>query len=199
MNFRVKLFLIFGLFLFLQKTKAQEPNENIDKILYAIYLSDYPTVDIDSVIQEQFKDTIQNIKTRISGSWHFQGIKKRYEDDFIDTLIRLSDGEATFVKNGEIIFLKNGVETKSNEILESYFNFEFDNIRYKDQVPKIQKGGFYEFKTCQPIYDIVYFQREIGLLSRGMLGNFFRPIKYLSNKILIIKTDKGLECYFKRE
>ncbi len=201
MNFRIKLFAIFSFFLFLQNVKAQESNENIDKILHSIWLNDYPVVDIDSAAQERFKDTIQNIKTRIFGSWHFQGIKKRYSDDFIDTLIRLYDGEATFVKNGEIVFLKNGVETKSNKVIMSYFNFnfEFDYVKYKVLFSKTPTETNYEFKTCQPIYNIVYFQREIGILSRGMSGDFFQPIKYLSDKILIIKAEEGLECYLKEK
>ena len=224
MIFQIKLFLTICFLLVFNQVDAQtnndilkdsivddgfkivqpkKPKTNVEFLAEAvneIYHSERYTVEIDSAAQLKYKDTIQSVKIRIHGLWQYQGIHKRYQDDFIDTLY-FSD-EFVFVKNGVVYFSKNGIETKQTKICVSEFDFSESNFTHpvliKEVIDKSGIGGF-ETKTCQPFYSIIYHQKEIGLYSSGMGGQYFEPIKYLSDKVLIFKIEEGLECYLRKE
>ena len=101
-----------------------------------------------------------------------------------------------------VYFSKNGIETKQTKICVSEFDFSESNFTHSVSLKVvIDKNdiGVYETKTCQPFYSIIYHQKEIGLYISGMGGEYFEPIKYLSDKVLIFKTEEGLECYLRKE
>ncbi len=206
MVFTKKMLCIFGLLLFYQNAKAQINDESLKMALYELSFNDHPYVEIDSALQIKYKDTIQDVRKRISGYWHFQGKKPKYEYVLVDTL-SITDEGTTYVKNGEVFLIRNGITSKSNEIVFTHFDFSdnrFDssepfNTKYKELTKSKGSQDYYEQKTCQPLYSIVYFQKELGIFCVGLGCYDIRPIKFLSDKVLIIKSEDGLECYLKKE
>ena len=205
MVFQMKFILISVLLLGLNQAKAQTHSKILDDALNDIFLSKYASVEIDSVLQEQDKDTIQKVKLIVNGYWHFQGVKRgRYENDLVDTLEWSSNSlgsTTTFVKNGDVFNLNNERITKTDSIVFSHFDFSNSSslVDFRELYKRGNHETFYSTRLCGPYYEIVYFQKEIGLLSKGMGGQSFTPIRYLSNKVLMFKGEEGLECHLKIE
>ena len=62
---------------------AQTNNELLEQALNDVYSSRSIFIEIDSVLQEKYKDTIQKVKIQIHGLWHYQGIEKRQQSKWI--------------------------------------------------------------------------------------------------------------------
>jgi hypothetical protein len=203
---KIKSFLIFIFCLFFFHTKAQTNNASLNQALQEVSFDEYPIVEIDSILQERYKDTIQIVKKTLKGAWHFQGTKTRLSSDLIDTIFKREEIGVGIVKNGVVYIVNNNNLKETKGRIVSSFDFSnskelFSEVEMNKLIGNQNEFGdmVFEVKSCPPIYNIVYFQMQIGILSQGMGGQYFSPIKFLSDKVLIIKNDDELDCYLKME
>lgn len=145
-------------------------------------------IELDSVLQITYRDTLNAIELKLNGLWHYQGIRKKGEI-LTDTLSWSSEG-TVFVKEGKVFQLQNEIEKETEHIEVIWFDFKDKIHAVHVLVDKDHKGATYDFKTCRPSYTIASYNNQIGVLSFGMGGYFFEPIKYLDNKKLILEVER---------
>jgi hypothetical protein len=184
---------LFFIFLYLQTaTSAQSYNEDLTKAIGEVIYNDFDLVDIDSSLQVVYKDTIDIVKSKLKGSWRYQGIKKYRQQDLLDTLSR-----TCYLKNGEVYWLENGEYRKSEDFVESYFNFDDDYSSWVNKL--VYKTPNYYTSLHRPFIYAVYHQREVGILIKGFIGTSFLSIKFLDEKVLILKESKdSYWCYLRQ-
>jgi hypothetical protein len=152
-------------------------------------------IELDSVLQITYRDTLNAVELKLNGLWHYQGVRKEGKM-FADTLLWSSEEGTLFVKEGKVCQLKNGIEKETENIEVTWFDFKDEYHAIHVIVNKEHKGETYEFKTCKPFYKLAYYNNQIGVLSSSMGGYFFEPIKYLDDKKLILEREREREWGF---
>jgi hypothetical protein len=145
-------------------------------------------ITIDSMLQVQFRDTIEVVKSQMKGLWHYQG--NREGTQLIADTLYWTGGSTFFVRDGAIFQLKEGVETPTDEIDVCWFDFSpYEMCAVHSRVNKNHKGFVFENRTCQPFYNIAYYKGRLGLST---IGRFY-PIHYLKDPILVIEVQKEFD------
>jgi hypothetical protein len=154
------------------------------------YSQDFGKIKLDSKLQVQYSDTIQNIGERINGKWKYLG--KRKGGILSDTLyVSFSNNKKTtvIVENGIVFELANGKRKKADYYSETTYEFKNGNGFYSSE-KKYLKSDIIEITSCQPIPELIFYKEKFGILFIGMAGQNFEPIRELNTNNLIFENGK---------
>ena len=191
------IFILLNSFIFGQS--------NIDS-LSNISSNEEETIEIDSMMQMQYQDTIKSLTSKIEGYWISQG---KWENDrlVIDTIIKpilMQEGvfeyDTTLVKDGIIYEIKNGKKELKNFRKLSYFskfNNEYLNVLFNTNGEFSSSGRLmaFDYPTDNPICRIIYYSKKSRFVLLNMIHNTIVPIVLLNDKELILDYKSKLQYY----
>jgi hypothetical protein len=154
------------------------------------YSQDFGEIKLDSKLQVQYSDTIQNIGERISGKWKYLG--KRTNGILTDTTgtsFRNDKKTVITVENGIVIESEGSKRKKADYFYEITYNFKNGKGFYSREEKYINED-ITSITSCQPIPELVYYKEKFGIVFIGMAGQSFSEITELTSEKLVLENGK---------
>ena len=154
------------------------------------YSQDFGEIKLESKLQIKYSDTLQNIGKRITGKWKYLG--KRTNGILIDTIgtnFRNDKETLIIIENGTVIESEGNKRKKADYFYEITYSFKNGNGFYSRE-KKYFNEGITSITSCQPIPELVYYEKKFGILSIGMGGQSFSEINELTPKKLVLENGK---------
>ena len=154
------------------------------------YSQDFGEIKLDSKLQVQYSDTIQNIGKRITGKWKYLG--KRTNGILIDTIgtnFRNDKETLVIIENGTVIESEGNKRKKVDYFYEITYSFKNGNGFYSRE-KKYFNEEITSITSCQPIPELVYYKEKFGIVFIGMAGQSFSEITELTSEKLVLENGK---------
>jgi hypothetical protein len=152
--------------------------------------SPFNEIKFDKKLQIIHKDTLQNVRERLTGKWKYLG--KKINEKISDT-ISVSYYEnktvTTTIENGIVFETEKDIKRKASYFLELTYSFKDGINNYSLERVEIDGSVIY-VTSCQPIAKLIYYEGKIGIHFLGMSGDRFAEINKLTSESLILENGK---------